>query len=195
MPEEKSYFKDGYKIVSFYIDAESLMRRAFVLRQEGWRKKENIGYYQRMFEAKKISSMRKYLSDKKRVFINNIITTISEDNIKLYDEKNNELQIGEDGQFINNSKTKVIPTKIEILDKCNIIGLIDGQHRTFSYHEGDDTYEDKIKEIRGIQNLLVTGIIFPKKEKREARLKFEANLFLEINSNQTNVRSQLKQEI
>lgn len=42
---------------------------------------------------------------------------------------------------------------------------------------------------------MVTGIIFPKKEKREARLKFEANLFLEINSNQTNVRSQLKQEI
>lgn len=195
LPEEKSYFKGGYKIVSFYIDAESLMRRAFVLRQEGWRKKENIGYYQRMFEAKKISSMRKYLSDKERVFINNIITTISEDKVKLYDEGNNELKIDKDGQFINNSKTKVTPTKIEILDQCNIIGLIDGQHRTFAYHEGDDVYEEKIKEIRGIQNLLVTGIIFPKKEKKETRLKFEANLFLEINSNQTNVRSQLKQEI
>ena len=195
LPEEKSNFKGGYKIVSFYIDANSLMRRAFVLRQEGWRKKENIGYYQRMFEPKKISSMRKYLSEKERVFINNIITTISEDKIKLYDEKDNELQIDENGQFINSSKTKVTPTKIEITDECNIIGLIDGQHRTFAYHEGDDMYENKIKIIRDIQNLLVTGIIFPKNEKKETRLKFEANLFLEINSNQTNVKSQLKQEI
>lgn len=195
LPEEKSYFKGGYKIVSFYIDAESLMRRAFVLRQEGWRKKENIGYYQRMFELKKISGMRKYLSEKERVFINNIITTISEDKIILYDEDDNELQIDKDGQFINSSKTKVTPTKINILNECNIIGLIDGQHRTFAYHEGDDIYEEKIKNLRGIQNLLVTGIIFPKNEKKETRTKFEANLFLEINSNQTNVKSQLKQEI
>lgn len=198
LPEEKSYFKGGYKIVSFYIDANSLMRRAFVLRQEGWRKKENVGYYQRMFEQKKISSMRKYLAEKERVFINNIITTISEDKIKLYDENNNELQIDENGQFVKTDKSanyKVTPTKIEIVDQCNIIGLIDGQHRTFAYHEGDDTYEQKIKSIRNIQNLLVTGIIFPKKEKKETRLKFEANLFLEINTTQTNVKSQLTQEI
>lgn len=195
LPEEKSYFKGGYKIVSFYIDAESLMRRSYVLRQEGWRKKENIGYYQRMFEPRKISSMRKYLSDKERVFINNIITTISEDKIKLYDEENNRLEIDENGQFINSSKSKVTPTKIEILDECNIIGIIDGQHRTFAYHEGDDSYEEKVQKLRNIQNLLVTGIIFPKQEKKETRLKFEANLFLEINSNQTNVRSKLKQEI
>jgi hypothetical protein len=64
LPEEKSSFNLGYKIVSFYIDAESLMKRAYVLRQEGWREKENVGYYQRMFDAKKISSMRKYLTEK-----------------------------------------------------------------------------------------------------------------------------------
>lgn len=195
LPEEKSYFKGGYKIVSFYIDANSLMRRAFVLRQEGWRKKENIGYYQRMFDPKKISNMRKYLSEKERVFINNIITTISEDKIKLFDVKDSELKIDEDGQFINSSKTRVTPTKIEIMDECNIIGLIDGQHRTFAYHEGDDIYEEKIKSLRKIQNLLVTGIIFPKKEKKETRLKFEANLFLEINDTQTKIKSQLTQEI
>src|SRR5690606_7558036 len=34
LPEEKSQFNPGYKIVSFYIDAESLLKRAFVLRQE-----------------------------------------------------------------------------------------------------------------------------------------------------------------
>ena len=89
--------------------------------------------------------MRKYLSEKERVFINNIITTISEDKVKLFDDKDNELRIGEDGQFINSSQTRVTPTRIEITDECNIIGLIDGQHRTFAYHEGDDIYEDKIK--------------------------------------------------
>lgn len=41
----------------------------------------------------------------------------------------------------------------------------------------------------------MTGIIFPKKEKKETRLKFEANLFLEINTTQSNVKTQLTQEI
>lgn len=195
LPEEKSSFKEGYKIISFYIDAESLMRRSFVLRQEGWRDKDNIGYYQRMFEGSKISSMRKYLSEKKRVFINNIISTISESKITLYDSNKNELEVDDDGQFVNSSKSKVTPAQIEIVDECNIIGLIDGQHRTYAYHEGDDSYESAIKPLRRKQNLLVTGIIFPKNENKEARLKFEANLFLEINATQTNVRSKLKQEI
>src|SRR5690606_888616 len=79
LPEEKSQFNLGYKIVSFYIDAESLLKRAFVFRQEGWRDFDNIGYYQRMIDSKKISAMRKYLTDKDRVFINNIIATISVD--------------------------------------------------------------------------------------------------------------------
>lgn len=195
LPEEKSNFKGGYKIVSFYIDANSLMRRSFVLRQEGWRDKENIGYYQRMFEAKKISAMRKYLSEKERVFINNIIATISESKIKLFDEKEKELKLDDEGQFVNASKVRVTPTKIEIVDECNIIGLIDGQHRTYAYHEGDDIFEPKIKSLRDVQNLLVTGIIFPSNESPSTRLKFEANLFLEINSTQSNVRTQLKQEI
>lgn len=194
LPEEKSKFKDGYKIVSFYIDANSLMRRSYVLRQEGWRDRDGIGYYQRMFEPKKISNMRKYLSDKERVFVNNIIATISESKIKLFDETG-VLEFDDDGQFVNASKIKVTPTRIQIEDECNIIGLIDGQHRTYAYHEGDDAYEPKIKALRDVQNLLVTGIIFPNKENDATRRKFEANLFLEINSNQSNVRTQLKQEI
>ena len=63
------------------------------MRQEGWREKENIGYYQRMFEAKKISSMRKYLTENSRVFINNIISTIAENQIKLFDRKGNPIII------------------------------------------------------------------------------------------------------
>jgi hypothetical protein len=140
--------------------------------------------------------MRKYLTEKKRVFINNIISTISEDEIKLFDRNEKQIVINEKGEFEGeNSCTNVTPALIEINDECNIIGLIDGQHRTYAYHEGDDLYEPQIAKFRKIQNLLVTGILFPQKESRETRLKFEANLFLEINSNQTNVRSQLKQEI
>ncbi len=195
LPEEKSSFDEGYKIVSFYIDAESLLKRSYVLRQNGWRDIENVGHYQRMFEAKKISSMRRYLTDRNRVFINNIISTISIDKIKLYDKENKLLSVNDNGQFVGENATEVIPALIEINDECNIIGLIDGQHRTYAYHEGDDQFESKISKLRTIQNLLVTGILFPKNESKPARLKFEANLFLEINSNQTNVRSQLKQEI
>ena len=195
LPEENSSFKEGYKIVSFYIDAESLLKRAYVLRQNGWRDKGNIGHYQRMFIQSKIRGMRKYLHEKERVFINNIITSLSVDKIKLYDSNGNHLVIDKKGDFINPDTTKVTPAKIEILDQTNIIGIIDGQHRTYAYHEGDDIYESTISKYRKIQNLLVTGILFPKNESKQSRLKFEANLFLEINSNQANANSQLKQEI
>lgn len=198
LPEEKSSFNEGYKIISFYIDAESLLKRAYVLRQEGWRKKENVGYYQRMLDSKKITSMRKYLSEEKRVFINNIITTISENDIKLYtdQDRRNEIRLGENGDFIDSNKhTSITPAFIDIQNKCSIIGIIDGQHRTYAYHEGDDIYEQWISHLRKIQNLLVTGILFPKKESKENRLKFEANLFLEINSNQKKVGQLIQQEI
>lgn len=69
------------------------------------------------------------------------------------------------------------------------------QHRLYAYHEGNDKYENKIKDLRDIQNLLVTGILYPAKESEAKRLAFEAELFLEINSNQTSASSQLKQEI
>lgn len=195
LPEEKSSFQEGYKIVSFYIDAESLLKRAYVFRQNGWRDVENVGHYQRMLVPSKISSMRKYLTDKNRVFINNVISSIATDKIKLFDAKGNELKINKNGQFEGNNSTEVTPASIQINDECNIIGIIDGQHRTYAYHEGDDQYEKKIAEQRKIQNLLVTGILFPCEEPMQKRLKFEANLFMEINSTQTNANSQLKQEI
>ena len=195
LPEEKSKFTEGYKIVSFYIDAESLLRRSYVLRQNGWRDIENVGHYQRMLEQNKISKMREYLSERNRVFINNIIATISTEKVKLLDKNNNHLKIADDGQFIGDNSTEISPTKIEIDDSCNIIGIIDGQHRTYAYHEGDDIFENKISELRTVQNLLVTGILFPKNEVISHRLKFEAKLFLEINTNQKNVPSRITQEI
>ena len=195
LPEEHSSFKEGYKLVSFYIDADSLIRRAYVLRNDGWKNKENIGLYQRMFVGTKIGSMRKYLHTEQRVFINNVIVTLPIEKLKLLDNDDKELEVDEEGNFLNSDNTKVQPAKIKIENEANIIGIIDGQHRAFAYHEGDDVYEKSISELRKIQNLLVTGILYPKNEKVEKRLKFEAKLFLEINANQSGASSQLKQQI
>lgn len=198
LPEENSFYAKGYKIISFYIDAVSLIQRAYVLRNEGWRNNEHIGFYQRMLDSKKIISMRKYLAEQKRVFVNNIIATISEKDIAIYSDENKSerISLDENGNFIGNNKiTKVTHAYIEIPNKCNIIGLIDGQHRTFAYYEGADQYEIEIEQLRKRQNLLVTGVIFPKCVGDEERLKFEANLFLEINSTQKKVGSNIQQEI
>lgn len=199
LPEAKSSFKEGYKILSFYIDAESLMRRAYVLRRESWRNEENIRLYQRMLENDKIVNMRKYLYEESRVFINNIIATISVDDIELKRtvtcDKTERISISENGDFVNGNLTRVDNIQIEIKDKSNIIGIIDGQHRVFAYHEGNDNYEDKIKELRKVQNLLVTCIIYPKNISEQEKNRFEANLFLEINKNQKKISSLLQQEI
>jgi DGQHR domain-containing protein len=194
LPEEHSTFKEGYKIVSFYIDAESLLKRAYVLRRDGWKNSDNIGLYQRMLVANKIKSMRKYLHEEKRVFINNIIVTLPVDKIKMYDSEKNELHLDKSGNF-KKSITNVLPTLIKIESKSNIIGIIDGQHRSYAYHEGDDMYESSIAKLRGIQNLLITGILYPQEEMEEKRIKFEAKLFLEINTTQAGASTQLKQEI
>jgi hypothetical protein len=86
------------------------------------------------------------------------------------------------------------PVTIQIPDGYNIIGLIDGQHRVYAYHEGGDN-EMIIGKLRVKQNLLVTGIVYPENVKEEERIKFEAKLFLEINSNQAKAKSDLKQAI
>jgi len=195
LPEECSSFEDGYKVFSFYIDAESIIRRAYVLRKGGWRNSENIGHYQRMILPKKIKSIRQYLNDKKRVFVNNIIATMSDNDITFLDKDGQTVSRKPDGQFDGLSDLKVTPASIRIENKPNIIGIIDGQHRVFSYHEGCDVYESKIAELRKVQNLLVTGILLPNRISEPERLKFEAELFLEINAAQTKISSKLNQEI
>lgn len=195
LPEEHSSFKNGYKLISFYIDANSLMRRAYVLRNGSWRDKGQISLYQRLLSPKKISSMRKYLNGEQRVFVNNIIATLPEDKVSLYTEKNEKINITDSGCMQSEDATKVQPAKISIEDEVNIIGIVDGQHRTFAYHEGNDKYEKKIAELRNIQNLLVTGILFPKNEPNIERLNFQAKLFLEINSTQQSAASSLKHDI
>ncbi len=183
LPHSHSNFDKGYKVVSFYIDPQSLLKRSYVLRKDGWR--DEGGLYQRMISKGKISSIRKYLNSKERVFINNIIVTLPS-TTKLVDGSLNTVN--------PNKLTKTEPVIIQIPNGFNIIGLIDGQHRVFSYHEGGE-FDLKIQKLSEKQNLLVTGIIYPSNVKDIDKTKFEANLFLEINSTQVNTKSDLKQAI
>jgi DGQHR domain-containing protein len=183
LPHSHSNFPKGYKVVSFYVDPESLLERSYVLRSDGWR--DEIGLYQRMISKAKINAIRKYLNIEKRVFINNIIVTLPS-TTKLLDSKRNTVDP------VKLRRTE--PGTIEIPKGYNYIGLIDGQHRVFAYHEGG-VNEENIAKMRKRQNLLVTGIIYPPGVKSIDKTKFEANLFLEINSTQTNAKSDLKQTI
>lgn len=183
LPESHSNFEKGFKVVSFYIDPNSLLTRSYVLRKDSWR--DEGGLYQRMIIKSKIKQIRKHLHVQKRVFINNIIVTLPS-TTKLLDESDNTVN--------PSTLTKTQPVKIQIPDGFNVIGLIDGQHRVFAYHEGGE-FESEITKLRVKQNLLVTGIIYPKSMNEVEKSKFEAKLFLEINSNQANAKSDLKQAI
>ena len=183
LPEAHSHFDEGFKIVTFYADPEALLRTTYVLRKDGWNDSQNL--YQRMISKPKVEAIRTYLKTQKRVFINNIIVTLPPEVKPLNDKL----------ETIDTSVlTETAAVTIKLPDKPNSIGIIDGQHRVFAYYEAinDDL---QIAQLRKQQNLLVTGIIYPPKFPAREREKFEARLFLEINSTQTNAKSQLKQAI
>lgn len=183
LPESHSNFGKGFKVVSFYINPSALLKRAYVLRKYGWRDGGSV--YQRMIVKPKIASVRKYLKEQRRVFINNIIVTLPNDT-KLLNKAGNTIE----PEYLQ----KTQPGIIQLPERFNTVGIVDGQHRVFSYHEGG-LFDDEIAKLREQQNLLVTGIVFPPDMKDEDRLKFEATLFLEINSTQTGARSDLIHEI
>ncbi|HTK34417.1 MAG TPA: DGQHR domain-containing protein [Caulobacteraceae bacterium] len=183
LPETQSHFPPGYKVASFYVSAAELIQRSYVLRRDTWREGANI--YQRMIQKRKIESLRRHLLEKKGAFINNIIVTLPE-STKMLNEK---------GDTIDTTKINSVElSHVQLPDDFNSIGIIDGQHRVFSYYEGGAD-EVKISPLRTQQNLLVTGIIFPPGLNQLSRDSFAARLFLDINGNQTKVNPALIQEI
>ncbi|AGB43269.1 DGQHR domain-containing protein [Mesorhizobium australicum WSM2073] len=183
LPESSSNFNKGYKVVSFYAAPKMLLKCAYVLRNDGWRSSYNL--YQRMISKTKIDSTRRYLKQYKRVFVNNIIATLPAD-CHIIDANG----VPVDHSKLNNTKA----VEIQLPWRMNSIGIIDGQHRTYAYHEAVND-DQEIGKLRTKQNLLVTGIIYPKHIPIEEMEKFEARLFLEINSTQTSARSNLRQAI
>jgi len=186
LPEGNSSYPKHFKIVSFYADPERLIARSYVLRRDGWRDESHL--YQRILISKKIKQMRKYLFEDKRVFVNNIIVTLPPETLVK--------AIGINGrEASSNDAGRVQAVAVQIPDGFDTIGLVDGQHRVFCYHEGSDRGETEIKILRKRQNLMVTGIVYPVDFNETARRSFEAKLFLEINDNQTRARSSLKHDI
>ncbi|WP_207435389.1 DGQHR domain-containing protein [Sabulibacter ruber] len=184
LPESHSSFSKGYKVVTFYIDPEALISRAYVLRKDGW--VDGGVLYQRALDKKKVTSMRNYLNEEKRVFVNNVIATFSEDT----------RFVGADRKTIEVDKiTKTSPVLISLPNTFNSICIIDGQHRLYAYHEREDSLESEIKSLRKRQNLLVTAIYYPQGTTQKERAKFEAKLFLEINDKQTKTKPDLRQAI
>ncbi|MDD5765141.1 MAG: DGQHR domain-containing protein [Candidatus Marinimicrobia bacterium] len=183
LPESPSGFPKGFKVITFYIDPETLIELSYVMRKDGWQ--DNDSLYQRMIIKNKIFSMREYLSIEKRVFINNIIVTLPSST--KFEQNGNVVLLSD--------LTKTEPIELQIPKEFNSIGIIDGQHRVFAYHEGQDKYEKEISKKRKKQNLLVTGIIYPEELSHFDQTKFEAKLFLEINDKQNKTKSELKQAI
>ncbi|MGB7410590.1 MAG: DGQHR domain-containing protein [Sphingopyxis granuli] len=183
LPEAHSEFPTGYKLVSFYVTPKALLRRAYVLRRDGWMDSE--GLYQRMIDKKKIRSIRTHLKEKKRVFVNNVVVTLPHD-ARLDDDSGIDI----DPAAIDKTK----PVSVKLRDRPNSVGIIDGQHRIFAYYEGV-TDDADIANFRDRQNMLATGIIYPKDESDAKKQEFEAQLFLEINSTQNSAKSDLKQAI
>lgn len=183
LPEAVTSFPKKHRLVTFLIDPQTLMSLAYVLRADSWRDSDCL--YQRLLVKNKIKSMRKYLVDQKRVFVNNIIATLPD-----------TTEIRKSGRIVGDKEiTKVEQVSITIPKVLNCIGIIDGQHRLFCYHEGKDKHESKISTFRERQNLLVTGIVYPKDFPESKKQQFEAKLFLEINDKQKKVKGDLKQAI
>lgn len=183
LPEEQSHFPSGFSVVSFYVDPDALLKRAYVLRRNGWR--DGLGLYQRLIIPGKISSIRSHLKEKKRVFANNIVITLP---------SNSKLSCEYGGPVVHSNISKPTPVSLEIPRKSNSVGIIDGQHRIFSYYEDLEPDAD-IDKFRVQQNLLATGLIYPSSMSASDREKFEASLFLEINSNQASAGSDIIQAI
>ena len=186
LPEGNSSFPKGFKIVSFYADPSALLTMSYVLRRDSWQDPE--GTYQRVLMKGRMTEMRKYLISEKRVFVNNIIVTLPPDTA-LNEIVNKQKNLSADDQ------KKVKGVSVSIPYRSDVLGIVDGQHRVFCYHEGVDSYEDEIKKVRERQNLLVTGLIYPDSYTETQRQRFEAKLFLEINDKQKRTKSELKQSI
>jgi DGQHR domain-containing protein len=185
LPETPSGFPSGHKVVTFYIDPERLLHLSYVLRKDGWEDSENL--YQRMISRSKIKSMRKFLGQEDKVFINNVIVSLP--------ASTNILDPTDKKQINRRDIVQTTSIKVQVPNQFNTIGIIDGQHRVFAYHEGSDDFEKQIAPKRKRQQLLVTGVVYPETVSDEKQREFEAKLFLEINDKQTKTRADLRQAI
>ncbi|OIN58632.1 DGQHR domain-containing protein [Arsenicibacter rosenii] len=190
LPETASGFPDGVQVVTFVMKAKELMECAYVLRKDSW--DASAGPYQRLLDKRKTENIRKFLAKEKRTFIDSIIVSLPFD-IKFVaknEDSNDETEINIFQTYQFKNATMMIPYKI------NSIGVIDGQHRIYSHHEGEDTLEKEIGKLRNKRHLFVTGLCFDKDKFNDInKRKIESEIFLQINKEQKKVKPDLIQHI
>lgn len=172
-PEETTGLKNGVRIVSFMMSAETLIKNCYVLRKDNW--EDSATLYQRLIRKEKIKNIRDFLTKKEQAFYNNIIVALP-DGVYFEDKDSNIKSVKDFDAY--NVCSMIIP------DRMNSICIIDGQHRVYAHYEGDsnDKNEEKISELRKKLHLLVTGLIFPPEMSVAERTRIESEIFLEINS-------------
>ncbi len=184
LPAAHTSYPPGFAVVSFYADPMALIQRAYLLRRDGWEDPDLS--YQRFVKAEKLVAMREYLGGNGKVFITNLIVTLPSTAL---------LRDGSGKPLDPNALLQKTSVQLSLPLELGTVGIVDGQHRILSYYEGSDPMDQKISGLRQRQNLLVTGIIFPPSYTPEMRVKFEAEIFLGINNNQSAVHTHLRQDL
>ena len=172
-PQEATGLKNGVRIVSFMMSAETLIKNCYVLRKDNW--EDSATLYQRLIRKEKIKNIRDFLAKKEQAFYNNIIVALPDG--VYFEDRNLSIKSVKDFDAYNVC-SMIIP------DRMNSICIIDGQHRVYAHYEGDsnDKNEEKISELRKKLHLLVTGLVFPPEMSVTERTRIQSEIFLEINS-------------
>ena len=161
------------RVVSFMISAEDLLKISYVMRRDCWENPDAV--YQRLIEKNKIKKIREFLYTNQTTFYNNIIAVLP-DSVKI-----DAPELGSQSIFSVTDETQKW-TKLLLPRDFNTVGIIDGQHRVYAYHEGG-RYEDKVSKLRSKLHLLVTGIVFPSTMSEQEKRKVQSKIFVDINGN------------
>lgn len=173
-PKESTGLKNGVRIVSFMMSAETLIKNSYVLRKDNW--EDSITLYQRLIQKEKIKGIRKFLATRQEAFYNNIIVALPS-NVYFLDEEDHPIDLDSIGRYD--------VCKMMLPDEMNSICIIDGQHRVYAHYEGEENDPDEIEiaNLRRKLHLLVTGLVFPRKMSDVQKAKIERGIFLDINTN------------
>ena len=161
------------RVVSFMISAEEMLKIAYVMRRDGWESSGAV--YQRLIDKSKIRKIREFLCANRTTFYNNVIAVLP-DSVKV-----DAPGLASKSIFsVSDEVTKW--TQLLIPKDFNSVGIIDGQHRVYAYHEGG-ACEDKVSVLRKKLHLLVTGIVFPAEMTEIEKRKIQSKIFVDINGN------------
>lgn len=184
----------GVKTVTFMARPEEILECAYVMRKGSWREEEQV--YQRLLINEKLKSMREYISIKEHSFLDSITISLPK-SISFHRAILNgkEVATGEPILIHDPGSNNLQFVRMNIPREYNTIGIIDGQHRVFSYHEASDKYEECVKKRRKLRCLLVTGLIFQEDCAERERTRIESETFITLNSKQKKPDTQLLQHI